>query len=645
MVLVATLTAVSAPPAQALRVTTWNLLNYPGLNLAGRQPHFRTVMTALQTDVMVVQELHSLAGADSFLNVLKTAQPKPWGRSYIALAESAVYWDSSKVDVTNVSSFKPPSGPRAVLICVVKPLGYASKQAWFRVYSVHFKAGPTMADSTQRRLECGELRANINSINPTSSVGPNFVLGGDSNFYGAFEGGYLRLTESQADDDGRSKDPLLMPGPWNNNSGYAIYHTQSPCLTAPCPGSNGGMDDRFDLWFSSYSMQDGQGLDLVLPGGYIAYGQDGQHFNNDINGAGFNNAVGYTVASSLREAADHLPVIITVQLPSRVVAASELNFGDVITGATAEQNLAVSNGAVAPADALDYSFAAPAGFTAPGGGFSDAAGGSANNHTIGMDTAVIGAKSGTLTVTTDDPDSLAKPVSLSGRVLAHAAASLDSASMTAATLVDLGQRPTGTFQDRDVRVHNFGYDPLQARLAVSSGVITGGAGRFSLVGGFTPALLAGTGKSYTVHFDDSGATQDSTYEATLTFQSSDEPLPGAAAAANLVVTLRAQPTSGPVSAPDALPLALRFYAPHPNPFSGATRFAYDLPQAAPVSLQIFDLSGRRVASLVSESRGAGHHQEHWLGTDASGARVPAGLYFARFSVLGFTRSRRIAVLP
>ena len=57
--------AALAPPAHALRVVTWNLLQYPGLALSTRQPHFRTVMAAIDADVLIAQELNSAAGRDS----------------------------------------------------------------------------------------------------------------------------------------------------------------------------------------------------------------------------------------------------------------------------------------------------------------------------------------------------------------------------------------------------------------------------------------------------------------------------------------------------------------------------------------------------------------------------------------------------
>jgi hypothetical protein len=330
-------------------------------------------------------------------------------------------------------------------------------------------------------------------------------------------------------------------------------------------------------------------------------------------------------------------------VPSKIAAASQLDFGTVIVGATANQTLPVTNSATAPADDLDYSLGAPAGFTAPPGLFSLTAG-NTNFHSIGMNTVSAGVKSGTLAVASDAPDSLTKNVLLSGRVLGHAAPSLDATISVTNTTVDLGNVETGGFADTTIAVYNRGYTSLQARLSVDTGVITGGDGRFSIVGGFSPALVAGTGQPYTIHFDDTAATKDTTYEATLTFTTSDEPLPGAIGFPALVVHLEARPKQGNVDVRDGLPSALHFYAPRPNPLSRATRFAFDLPKSAPVSLEVFDVHGRRVASIVSAELPAGRHEARW---DAVGARgkLGAGLYFVRFVTPGLVESRRLVLLP
>lgn len=653
--LTATLVALTTAPAHALRVTTWNLLDYREGLLEARQVHFRKVMGAIDTDVLIVQELKSAAAADSFLNnVLKVAQPtrvwKGGAATFLATTESALYYDSLVVTHSNLGAVST-GGPRQVLLALIKPNGYRTAASQFRIYSAHLKAGTpvptgTPPDSTLRRSEGTNLRNTFN----TAPAGTNILLGGDMNFYGNYEGGYIRLTESQLDNDGRLKDPLNMTGSWQSVT-YSLYHTQCPCATGDCPVgfgfSGGGLDDRFDMLLGTYSLFDGAGLDVVpgdLPNGYGAYGNDGFHYNQSVDGSGVNFAVPFDVASALRQSADHLPVVMNLQLPAKLSAVSALAFGDAIVGGVVTLPLAVSNIGPVPADELDYSFTPPAGFTAPGGSFVANAGAGSTLHNIGMSTATTGIKTGTLTVASDDPDTLSKAVALSGRVLGHAVASLDSTSTLTSTLVDLGEHTSGQFSDAPVRVHNHGYSALQARLSVDGANIVGGAGRFSIVGGFTSALLSAVGRTYSVHFDDAGATADSTYEAILTFTGNDETLPGATAAAPLTVTLRARRASGGVGVDDA-PTALRFLPPSPNPLRTGTTFGFSLPTTASVSLAVHDLSGRRVSLVHEGELGAGTHTLRWSPQDDGGRALPAGLYFVRFATSGFSRVERLVVLP
>jgi hypothetical protein len=95
----------------------------------------------------------------------------------------------------------------------------------------------------------------------------------------------------------------------------------------------------------------------------------------------------------------------------------------------------------------------------------------------------------------------------------------------------------------------------------------------------------------------------------------------------------------------AVPSALRFYAPRPNPLSRETRFAFDLPRAAQVSLEVFDVHGRRVAGILSGEMPAGHHEARWNAGGERGGRLAAGLYFARFRTPGLVDSRRLVLLP
>lgn len=648
--LIALLAALAAvAPAHALRVTTWNLLDYPNLDFTARQVHFRNAMSGLDTDVLMVQELKTSAGADSFANVLRATWPgKVWkggAATFIATTESALYYDSLKVTHSNLVALGT-SGPRDVLVAVIRPHGYRTAASQFRVYSAHLKAGnPSIspADSTTRRQECTDIRNHMNA----AAANTNILLMGDMNFYGAWEGGYVRLTESQADNDGRMQDPISMTTTWQSPSN-AIHHTQCPCNTSGCTAgfSGGGMDDRFDMVLATTNLFNGEGLDVVpglLPGGYGAFGNDGFHYNDNID-SNTNFAVGNFVASALRRSSDHLPVIMTLQLPARVAAAHWLAFDDAIVGGTATLDMNVANSAPVPGDELDYTLTAPTGFSAPGGTFQAAAGAWGNVHTLTMATATPGLKAGALTVNSDDVDTTAKQIQLSGRVLDHAVASLDSVSLVTSQLVDFGTHLAGEFTDAAVRVHDLGYDALQARLATQSAIIVGGHDRFSIPGGFTPALLAGIGQTLPLRFDATGATLDSTYEATLTVLSSDEPLPGATAQPPLTVTLRARATGGGLAVGDPAP-AFALHAPTPNPLRRSTTLAFSLPQATRLALTVHDLSGRRVATLADGEWAAGRHSLVWRATGADGRAVAAGLYFVKLEAAGLTRVARVAVLP
>lgn len=75
------------------------------------------------------------------------------------------------------------------------------------------------------------------------------------------------------------------------------------------------------------------------------------------------------------------------------------------------------------------------------------------------------------------------------------------------------------------------------------------------------------------------------------------------------------------------PQAYRAFPNHPNPFNPRTTLAFDLPAAeARVSLRLFDLQGRLVASLVDGPLPAGRHQVAWTGVDDAGRAVASGVY-------------------
>ncbi len=93
-----------------------------------------------------------------------------------------------------------------------------------------------------------------------------------------------------------------------------------------------------------------------------------------------------------------------------------------------------------------------------------------------------------------------------------------------------------------------------------------------------------------------------------------------------------------------LPLAFAVLHASPNPFTETTTLALALPEAARVTLSVFDVSGRLVKHLDRGLLGAGRHLLRWDGRDESGQAVGSGVYFMRVTAGERTEDRKAVLL-
>ena len=94
----------------------------------------------------------------------------------------------------------------------------------------------------------------------------------------------------------------------------------------------------------------------------------------------------------------------------------------------------------------------------------------------------------------------------------------------------------------------------------------------------------------------------------------------------------------------ALPTDFALGQNYPNPFNPSTVIPYQLPASGHVRLDVFNVLGQRLATLVDAERSAGAHTAQWDGTDASGRAVGAGVYIYRLSSGGMMESRRMVLV-
>jgi len=90
--------------------------------------------------------------------------------------------------------------------------------------------------------------------------------------------------------------------------------------------------------------------------------------------------------------------------------------------------------------------------------------------------------------------------------------------------------------------------------------------------------------------------------------------------------------SDPVGAddPQIIPVDNKLMQNYPNPFNPTTNIDFNIKDDAYVSLNIYNVRGQKVKTLVADEMQAGYHSVIWNGTNDSGKSVSSGIYFSQF---------------
>jgi subtilisin family serine protease len=95
---------------------------------------------------------------------------------------------------------------------------------------------------------------------------------------------------------------------------------------------------------------------------------------------------------------------------------------------------------------------------------------------------------------------------------------------------------------------------------------------------------------------------------------------------------------------EVLPEAFELLANYPNPFNPATNVRYTLNQQSQVRLDVFNVLGRRVYTLVNETQAPGTYQVFWQATDEQGLPLPSGVYFIRLAADDQVRTGKMSLI-
>ena len=83
---------------------------------------------------------------------------------------------------------------------------------------------------------------------------------------------------------------------------------------------------------------------------------------------------------------------------------------------------------------------------------------------------------------------------------------------------------------------------------------------------------------------------------------------------------------------------------YPNPFNTTTTIRFALSESGPVELNVFNLSGRKIRTLLKGYRQAGYYKVQWNGRDAQGRPVASGMYFVQLRIGKTVKNRKMILL-
>jgi hypothetical protein len=202
-----------------------------------------------------------------------------------------------------------------------------------------------------------------------------------------------------------------------------------------------------------------------------------------------------------------------------------------------------------------------------------------------------------------------------------------------ATIVDFPQVLLGDSATQAITVSNSGDAILIGTLQTTA--------PFSIqVGDSTPdqtaniVIPAGSSQDIVVHYNPTALGPN---EESLIINSDDPITP------LIIVTLTG--TCVPVDNNDpVLPVITTLKGNYPNPFNPETTISFSVKENVPVTIEIYNVKGQLVKTLVNEAKAPGNHTVVWKGEDNNGRSVSSGIFFYKMQAGKYTSTRKMILM-
>jgi len=114
--------------------------------------------------------------------------------------------------------------------------------------------------------------------------------------------------------------------------------------------------------------------------------------------------------------------------------------------------------------------------------------------------------------------------------------------------------------------------------------------------------------------------------------------------AELTVAVTGNGTDGSDSDNPMIPAVTSLQGNYPNPFNPTTNIKFGLKEESKVKLEIYNIRGQKIQTLVNESREAGYHTVTWEGNDSSSKTAASGIYFFRLTTDKYSSTKKMILM-
>ena len=104
------------------------------------------------------------------------------------------------------------------------------------------------------------------------------------------------------------------------------------------------------------------------------------------------------------------------------------------------------------------------------------------------------------------------------------------------------------------------------------------------------------------------------------------------------IAFKSEPTD------QTIPYVFELEQNYPNPFNPETKIEYQLPRDTQVKINIYNIRGEKVKTLVNDKENAGHHSVIWNGTDDRNRELSSGIYLYRIKIDGYCATKKMLLV-